>query len=92
MTERSFNFADSVLLINKPSGITSFNVIGKIRRLLGEKRVGHSGTLDKFATGLLVICVGRATRISQYFLDGDKKYKALVRFGIATDTCDTEGG
>lgn len=82
---------DGVLNINKPSGVTSHDVVESVRRILGEKRIGHTGTLDPLATGVLVLCVGRATRIAQYLEAGEKEYKAVMRLGVTTDTLDAEG-
>lgn len=83
--------SDSVLLIHKPSGMTSFDVIGRLRRILSQRKIGHAGTLDKAASGLLVVCAGKSTRLSPYFLEKDKSYKGVVQLGIDTDTCDREG-
>ncbi len=80
-----------LILINKPKGITSFSVVSKIKWLLHEKRVGHTGTLDPMATGVLPIFVGRATALSSFLLDADKVYTATFRFGITTDTADITG-
>lgn len=79
------------LLLNKPEGITSFGAVARIKRLAGEKRVGHTGTLDPMATGVLPIFLGRATALSSYLLDADKRYTAKVKLGISTDTCDITG-
>ncbi len=79
------------LLLNKPSGITSFSAVSAIKRLAHEKRVGHTGTLDPMATGVLPIFLGRATTLSSLILDGDKRYKATVKLGIITDTEDITG-
>ena len=82
---------DGVLIIDKSEGITSHDVVARARRILREKRIGHTGTLDPFATGVLVLLVGRATRLAQ-FLSGDvKEYEATVRFGFETDTGDITG-
>ncbi len=82
---------NGIIVIDKPSGWTSHDVIGKLRRLLGEKRIGHSGTLDPMATGVLPVFVGRATRAVE-FLDGaDKEYLAGLRLGVSTDTQDITG-
>ena len=79
------------MIIDKPEGFTSHDVVAKVRKILGIKRVGHTGTLDPFATGVLVIMVGRATRLAQ-FLDKDRKsYQALMRLGFSTDTGDKTG-
>ncbi len=80
-----------LLLLNKPEGITSFGAVARVKRLSGEKRVGHTGTLDPMATGVLPILIGRATVLSQYLLDADKSYSATVKLGIATDSCDITG-
>ncbi len=80
-----------LLLVNKPQGITSFGAVARIKRLTGEKRVGHTGTLDPMATGVLPILIGRATTLSQYLIDADKSYSATVKLGIATDSCDITG-
>lgn len=77
--------------VNKPSGITSHDVVNIVRRLSGVKRVGHAGTLDPAAEGVLLICVGKATRVSEYLIDSRKTYCAEIAFGIETDTYDSEG-
>jgi len=82
---------DGVLLVDKPSGPTSFDVVRRVRRVLGERRIGHTGTLDPLASGLLVVCVGRATRLVPYLMEGTKRYTADVAFGEATDTDDATG-
>jgi len=82
---------DGILIIDKPEGLTSHDVVARLRRILKTRRIGHTGTLDPFATGVLVMLVGKATRIAQ-FLDKDKKeYEAIVRFGFETDTGDRTG-
>jgi tRNA pseudouridine55 synthase len=80
-----------VLPLDKPAGITSFDAIRQVRRILGERRVGHAGTLDPTATGLLPICVGRTTRFVDYFHAQPKTYHCVVRLGERSDTGDTEG-
>lgn len=80
-----------LILLNKPEGITSFSAVRKIKWLCGEKRVGHTGTLDPLATGVLPIFIGRATALSGILLDADKGYTATVKLGITTDTCDITG-
>lgn len=82
---------DGVLNINKPSGMTSHDVVERVRKILREKRIGHTGTLDPLATGVLVLCVGRATRIAQYLEAGEKEYRAVMRLGVTTDTLDADG-
>lgn len=80
-----------LLLLNKPEGITSFGAVARIKRLSGEKRVGHTGTLDPMATGVLPILIGRATVLSQYVTDAEKSYSATIKLGITTDSCDITG-
>jgi tRNA pseudouridine55 synthase len=82
---------NGILNVNKPAGITSFGVVSLLRRLTGEKRIGHTGTLDPIATGVLPICFGTATRIVQYLIDRDKAYLADIQLGISTNTFDREG-
>lgn len=82
---------DGVLLIHKPIGITSFDVVAKVRRLFGTKQVGHTGTLDPMAEGLLGVLVGRAVKASEFLTEKDKEYVAGLRLGITTDTEDTTG-
>jgi len=84
-------FNDSIVLLDKPVGMTSFDTISKFRRLVNIRKVGHSGTLDKFASGLLILGTGKATKLTRYFLESDKKYEALVLLGTETDTCDISG-
>ncbi len=83
--------APGVLLLDKPAGLTSHDVVNRVRRLTGERRVGHAGTLDPLATGVLVLCLGSATRIAEYLADLPKVYRATVRLGMTTDTWDAEG-
>lgn len=80
-----------ILIINKPSGITSHDVVGKIRKLYGTRRVGHTGTLDPMATGVLVILVGRAAKAAEYLVCDEKEYRAVLRLGITSDTEDVTG-
>jgi tRNA pseudouridine55 synthase len=82
---------DGVLIIDKPAGWTSHDVVARVRRVLRERRVGHTGTLDPFATGVLVVLVGRATRLAQFLAGAEKEYEARVRFGYATETGDLTG-
>jgi tRNA pseudouridine55 synthase len=79
------------LIIDKPEGLTSHDVVARVRRATGTRRVGHAGTLDPFATGVLVCCIGNATRLVQYLVGLDKEYVATVRLGYATDTQDGTG-
>lgn len=80
-----------VVGIDKPKGLTSHDVVGKCRKIFGEKRVGHAGTLDPMATGVLPVLVGSAARLNRYMSGHDKVYKAVISFGVATDTDDAEG-
>ena len=82
---------DGVIIIDKPSGWTSHDVVAKIRNLTKIKKVGHTGTLDPFATGVLPLTLGRATRLTNYFLASDKVYHGVIRFGFATTTYDIDG-
>ena len=82
---------NGILLIDKPAGWTSSDVVAKLRGILHEKRIGHSGTLDPMATGLLVIFVGRATRAAEFAESQAKRYRASLRLGLVTDTQDTTG-
>ena len=82
---------NGVILINKEKGISSFGVVAKIRKILNIKKVGHTGTLDPEATGLLPILIGNGTKISKYLIEHDKTYIAKLKFGIKTDTADSEG-
>lgn len=82
---------NAVLLLDKPAGITSFDTISQVKRIARIRKIGHSGTLDKFASGLLVICTGQATRLTRYFLESDKRYTGTIKLGMATDTCDITG-
>ncbi len=84
-------FNNAVILLDKPAGKTSFDTISEVRRIAGIKKIGHSGTLDKFASGLLVICTGGATRLTRYFLESDKRYTGIIKLGLETDTCDITG-
>jgi len=80
-----------LLLIDKPAGLTSFDVVRQVRRFCRTKKVGHAGTLDPLATGVLPVAVGDGTKILQFLLAEDKSYRATLRFGITTDTLDAEG-
>lgn len=79
------------ILLNKPKGLSSNTAMQKVRRMLGVKKAGHTGTLDPLATGMLPICIGRATRLASYFLDEDKTYTARINLGMQTATGDVEG-
>lgn len=80
-----------VLLLDKPAGLSSNDALIKAKRLLNAEKAGHTGTLDPFATGLLPLCFGEATKVSQFLLDANKRYRARIRFGAATTTYDAEG-
>src|SRR5262245_24032978 len=82
---------DGLLIIDKPRGLSSHDVVALARRLLGEKRIGHAGTLDPMATGMLILCVGQATRLSEYLLGEDKAYEGVIKLGERTNTDDAEG-
>jgi tRNA pseudouridine55 synthase len=82
---------DGLILFNKPSGLTSFDALRDIKRTLGTGKVGHTGTLDKFAKGLLLVLTGRALKLSQWFTHCDKQYEGTICFGTETDTLDPEG-
>jgi tRNA pseudouridine55 synthase len=82
---------DFVLPVDKPEGPTSHDVVRAVRKALGDRRVGHTGTLDPFASGLLLVCVGRATRLAEYLSAQDKSYEAVALLGVSTDTLDREG-
>jgi len=82
---------DGLLIIDKPAGLTSHDVVARVRRITGEKSVGHLGTLDPMATGVLPLVLGRFTRLAQFYNDADKRYEGVIRFGLATDTYDAEG-
>lgn len=86
MTDDAF-----VLLVDKPEGPTSHDVVAQARRALDTRKIGHTGTLDPFASGLLILCVGRATRLSEYLTGLPKSYVAVARLGVETDTLDREG-
>src|SRR5579859_3730152 len=82
---------DGILNINKPTGMTSHDVVAKIRKILKQKRVGHAGTLDPAASGVLPICIGQGTRVAEYLSKSGKAYQAVIVFGVVTDTYDSEG-
>ena len=82
---------DGVVVVDKPSGMTSHDVVYKMRRIAGIKKVGHLGTLDPLGTGVLPLVLGRATRLSQFFLGHDREYVTTIRCGYSTSTYDREG-
>ncbi len=82
---------DGILIVNKPGGMTSHDVVARVHRWSGIRRVGHAGTLDPLATGVLVLCLGQATRLSEYLMASPKQYRATILLGVETDTYDREG-
>lgn len=82
---------DGILIINKPSGCTSHDVVAKIRRILSIKKIGHTGTLDPDATGVLSVCIGKATKLAQYTSESEKEYRVVMKLGEVTDTQDATG-
>jgi len=82
---------DGVIVINKPAGLTSSAVVLAVKRILGARKVGHTGTLDPMATGVLPLCINEGTKLAPFFLQSDKEYIATLRLGIETDTQDKEG-
>jgi tRNA pseudouridine55 synthase len=82
---------DGVLVIDKPGGITSFGVVREVRRALQVRKVGHTGTLDPMATGVLPLCLGDATKVAQFITEASKAYDATLKLGVTTDTLDAEG-
>ena len=91
MPRRQDSDACGVLNIDKPLGITSHDVVGRVRRLLGTRRVGHAGTLDPAASGVLLVCVGPATRLAEFLVSTSKTYEGCVRLGVTTDSYDADG-
>ena len=84
-------FDNVVLLIDKVKGMTSFNTVAAVRRITGQRKIGHCGTLDSFATGLLTLCTGANTKLVRYFMEGNKRYRADIQLGVKTDTDDLTG-
>ena len=82
---------NGIINVLKPPGMTSFDVVAYLRRQLGIKKIGHTGTLDPNAIGVLPICVGKATRVIEFLVDKQKEYRAILKFGIETDTQDISG-
>jgi len=80
-----------ILIVDKPAGISSAKVVARVKKLLKARKVGHTGTLDPFATGVLICCINRATKLSRFFLHGEKKYEAILRLGIETDSQELTG-
>src|SRR3954463_9740282 len=82
---------NGILIIDKPAGMTSPDVVQRVRRITGERSVGHLGTLDPMATGVLPLLLGKFTRLAQFYGDSTKEYRGTIRFGFSTDTYDAEG-
>jgi tRNA pseudouridine55 synthase len=82
---------DGILLVDKPEGISSAKVVSRVKKAAGARKAGHAGTLDPFATGVLVCCLNQATRLARFFLDSEKSYRALMTLGVETDTQDATG-
>src|SRR5947199_2521203 len=82
---------DGILVIDKPVGPTSHDIVARARRAIGERRIGHTGTLDPGATGVLPLVLGRATRLARFLTSGDKAYEAVIRLGFSTETGDKGG-
>src|SRR5206468_3216182 len=82
---------NGVLIIDKPAGLTSHDVVNRVRRILGQRSIGHLGTLDPMATGILPLVTGSFTRLAQFYLSSEKVYEGTIRFGFSTDTYDAEG-
>src|SRR6478672_8702788 len=90
--DRRYNrFMEGTLIIDKPAGMSSHDVVARVRKIIATRRVGHTGTLDPFATGVLVVMIGKATRLMQFLSGAEKEYEAVVRLGYATDTGDVTG-
>ena len=88
---RTTRSVDGVIVIDKPAGITSMDVVRRVKRAGGLRKVGHGGTLDPVATGVIPICLGQATRMMEYLVDGRKEYRGLIELGVQTDTYDSAG-
>src|SRR5438128_8876971 len=82
---------DGLLIVDKPAGPTSHDVVARVRRRLRERRIGHTGTLDPAASGVLPLVIGRATRLARFLSASDKRYEAVIRMGWSTDTGDAQG-
>lgn len=91
MSQNQTDTPEGILLVDKPQGITSHDVVSKLRRVFHIKKIGHAGTLDPMATGLLVMLVGKATKVSQYLMSMDKEYTGTIRLGQSTDSQDADG-
>lgn len=88
---RRLSKIDGLILVNKPKGLTSHDVVNKLRKILHQKKIGHTGTLDPMATGVLPVLLGNATKLSKYLIEHDKTYIAVIKLGIKTNTGDEEG-
>src|SRR5436190_23263931 len=82
---------DGLVVVDKPAGMTSHDVVARLRRIYGQRRIGHAGTLDPDATGILPVGLGRATRLLRFLQDDTKTYRGAIRFGVATTTLDAAG-
>src|SRR5580692_2216283 len=82
---------NAILIIDKPAGLTSHDVVNRVRRILKERSIGHLGTLDPMATGVLPLVIGTLTRLAQFYTSSEKTYEGTIRFGFATDTYDADG-
>src|SRR5271169_1634119 len=82
---------NGILIVDKPTGPTSHDVVSRVRKILQQRSVGHLGTLDPLATGVLPLVLGNMTRLAQFYLASEKTYEGVIRFGFATDTYDAEG-
>ena len=82
---------NGVLIIDKPAGWTSHDVVNRMRRILGQRSIGHLGTLDPLATGVLPLVTGSLTRLAQFYMHSEKTYEGTIRFGFATNTYDADG-
>src|SRR5277367_3393100 len=91
MTQFSNFLMNGVLIIDKPAGMTSHDVVNRARRILGQRSIGHLGTLDPMATGVLPLVTGSLTRLAQFYMHSEKTYEGTVRFGFSTDTYDADG-
>lgn len=91
MSQQVNDDPEGILLVDKPQGITSHDVVARMRKVLRMKKIGHAGTLDPMATGLLLILVGKATKVSQYLMSLDKEYTGTVKLGVITDSQDADG-
>lgn len=91
MSQNITDTPEGILLVDKPQGITSHDVVSKLRRVFHIKKIGHAGTLDPMATGLLIMLIGKATKVSQYMMSMDKEYTGTIRLGQITDSQDADG-